>query len=77
MARRLNGNEKTEGMGKLLRLAAEDPSDLEVISAAAQDALMRMGEVKFDSKSRRFSALIARFRWEAAEGGRFERVQSG
>lgn len=61
----------------MLKLMAEDASDLEIISAASQDALMRMGEVAFDAKARRFSALVNRFRWEVADEGRFERVRAG
>lgn len=63
-------------MGQELRLLAEDAADLEIIAAAAQDALVRMGDVSFDPKARRFAALINRFRWEAAEAeGPFERAR--
>jgi hypothetical protein len=56
---------------------AEDAADLDIIAAAAQDALVRVGDVAFDKKARRFTALINRFRWEAAgENGPFERVRS-
>lgn len=55
---------------------AEDASDLEIISAAAQDALVRMGEAAFDPRARRFSALVNRFRWETANERRFERVRA-
>lgn len=64
-------------MSGKLKLLAEDAADLEVIAAAAQDALVRMGDVNFDQKARRFTAQIARFRWEdAQENGPFERVSS-
>ena len=60
-----------------LKLMAEDAADLDIIAAAAQDALVRVGDVAFDKKARRFTALINRFRWEAAgEHGPFERVRS-
>jgi len=60
-----------------LRLLAEDPGDLEIIAAAAQDALVRVGDLFFDPKIRRFSALINRFRWEQADqSGPFERVKA-
>ena len=60
-----------------LRLLAEDAADLDVVAAAAQDALVRMGDISFDKKARRFSALLNRFRWEdAKERGPYERVRS-
>ncbi|MBY0563788.1 MAG: DUF2948 family protein [Hyphomonadaceae bacterium] len=63
-------------MVQRLRLMAEDAADLEILSAAAQDALVRVGEIRYDQKSRRFSALINRFRWETADAGKFERVRA-
>ena len=45
--------------------------------AAVQDALVRVGEMSFDQKARRFTAMINRFRWEAAgEHGPYERIRS-
>lgn len=62
----------------LLRLMAEDEADLEIIGAAVQDALLRVGEMSFDKKTRRFTALINRFRWESAgEKGPYHRVRAG
>jgi len=61
----------------VLKLLAEDVADLDIIAAAAQDALVRMGDLSFDPKARRFTAIINRFRWETAEGeGPFERVRA-
>lgn len=61
----------------MLKLLAEDAADLEVIAAAVQDALVRVGDVSFDPKARRFTAMLNRFRWERAEGeGPFERVRA-
>lgn len=63
-------------MGQL-KLMAEDAADLEIIAAAAQDGLVRVGELKFDAKSRRFVVLMNRFRWETAkETGPFERIRA-
>lgn len=60
-----------------LRLMAEDAGDLDIIGAAVQDALVRVGEISFDKKARRFTVMINRFRWEAAgERGPYERVRS-
>jgi hypothetical protein len=64
-------------MSGMLKLMAEDASDLDIIAAAAQDALLRVGDVRYDQKARRFAAMINRFRWEqAGEKGPFERVRS-
>jgi len=64
-------------MSELLKLMAEDAADLEVIGAAVQDALVRMGDLSFDAKAHRFTAMVNRFRWEkAANGGPYERVRS-
>lgn len=64
-------------MPGLLKLMAEDAADLDIIAAAAQDALLRMADISFDKKARRFALLINRFRWEEAnETGPFERIRS-
>jgi hypothetical protein len=61
----------------MLRLMAEDGADLEIIAAAAQDGLLRVGDVTFDKRARRFTAPFNRFRWESAgERGPYERVRS-
>ncbi|MBC7767834.1 MAG: DUF2948 family protein [Phycisphaerales bacterium] len=60
-----------------LKLMAEDAADLEIISAAAQDAIVRMGDITIDRTQRRFTVLISRFRWEAADNNQpFERVRA-
>ena len=64
-------------MSRMLKLMAEDAADLDIIAAAAQDALLRVGDMSYDKKSRRFAALLNRFRWEQAdEKGPFERVRA-
>ena len=63
--------------GGMLKLMAEDAGDLDIIAAAVQDALVRVGDVSLDRKARRFTALINRFRWETAgENGPYERVRA-
>ncbi len=63
--------------GAPLKLMAEDAADLEIIGAAAQDALLRMGDITIDRKQRRFTAMISRFRWETADSGQnFERIRA-
>jgi hypothetical protein len=63
---------------KALRLIAETPGDLEILSAAIQDSVVKAGNLKFDAKARRFSLEFNRFRWEKADGRRKpkERVRS-
>ncbi len=64
-------------MSSLLKLMAEDAEDLDIIGAAVQDALLRMGDLSFDPKARRFTAMLNRFRWETAEdAGPYERVRA-
>ena len=64
-------------MSGMLKLMAEDGADLDIIAAAAQDALLRVGDISYDKKARRFAAVLNRFRWEeAGEKGPFERVRS-
>jgi hypothetical protein len=64
-------------MSGMLKLMAEDAADLDIIAAAAQDALLRVGDITYDSKARRFAALINRFRWEEADAkAPFERIRS-
>ncbi len=63
--------------GTSLRLTAEDGADLEIISAAMQDALVRMSEIAFDAKARRFTLQARRFRWESEKTGPpYERVHT-
>ena len=48
-----------------LRLLAEDAADLEVLSAAVQDAVARVADLSFEAGPRRFTLGLTRFRWEA------------
>lgn len=60
-----------------LKLAAEDKADLEIISAAAQDALVRVSDLAYDARARRFSLRIDRFRWESErQEPPFERISA-
>lgn len=64
-------------MSEGLKLLAEDAADLDIIAAAAQDALLRVRDITFDKKARRFAAFINRFRWETAgDFGPFERIRA-
>lgn len=48
-----------------LRLLAQDADDLAVISAALQDAVLKVGDIHFEAKARRLTVAMNRFRWEA------------
>ena len=63
-------------MGKAapLRLLAQDPEDLAIISAAMQDAVAKVGEISYEAKARRLTMAFNRYRWETGES---ERVRSG
>lgn len=56
-----------------LRLLAEDAEDMSVIAAALQDAVTKIGDIKFEKASRRLTIAFNRYRWEG-DGG--ERVRS-
>ncbi|MEO8812306.1 MAG: DUF2948 family protein [Caulobacteraceae bacterium] len=58
-----------------LRLLAEDADDLAVISAALQDAVTRIGDIRWEPRGRRLTIAFNRFRWEA-EAGAGERVRA-
>ena len=55
---------------KPLRLLAQDPEDLDIISAAMQDAVLKVGEIVYEKKSKRLTIAFNRYRWEAGGGAR-------
>ena len=57
-----------------LRLLAQDAEDLEVISAAMQDAVAKVGEITYEAGARRLTIGFNRYRWEADQS---QRVRSG
>ncbi len=59
-----------------LRLLAQDADDLAVISAALQDAVTRIGDIRWESAARCLTLSFNRFRWEVEEGAG-ERVRAG
>jgi hypothetical protein len=61
------------GEPKPLRLLAQDQEDLDVISAAMQDAVMKVGDIVYEPAAHRLTIAFNRYRWEA--GG--ARVRSG
>ncbi len=69
-----------------LKLIAFDTEDLDVVSAHLQDAVVRVGDMAFLPKEKRFVAVANRFDWANAarlspakgrEGSQFERRRSG
>jgi len=56
-------------------LAAQDAEDLEVISAQLQDAVAQLKDLVWLPKSRRFVALVNRFKWENAERNRADNLR--
>ena len=64
-----------------LAIRAEDADDLAILSALAQDAVLTVGDIAWDTRARRLALLVSRFRWEDAEAARaegrpFERVRA-
>jgi hypothetical protein len=60
-----------------LRLLADDADDLNLISAALQDAVLAIGDISFEKGPRRLTLAFNRFRWEAKRARRGgERVRS-
>lgn len=51
---------------KPLKLMALDAEDLEIISAHCQDAVLRLEDIGYVKKSRRFAIILNRFDWETA-----------
>jgi hypothetical protein len=58
-----------------LRLLAQEPEDLAVISAALQDAIAKIGDIRWDAQGRTLTLACNRFRWESG-GRKGERVRS-
>jgi hypothetical protein len=49
----------------LLKLVALDAEDLAIVSTHLQDAVLRVGDIVFLPKERRFAIEVRRFDWEA------------
>lgn len=52
-----------------LKLAAIDEEDLAVVSAHVQDAVLKVGDMVYLPKERRFALAMNRFAWETADDG--------
>jgi hypothetical protein len=53
----------------LLRLVALDAEDLAVLSAHVQDAVLKVGEMRWLPQDRRFALAMNRFAWETEQEG--------
>ena len=60
-----------------LRLLAQDADDLAVISAALQDAVAQVGDIEWDSRGRRLTIALNRYRCEAPGALLGERIRAG
>ena len=49
-----------------LKLLAHEAEDLAVISAALQDAVAKIGDIRWDAQGRTLTLACNRFRWEGA-----------
>jgi hypothetical protein len=56
-----------------LRLIALDADDLAIVSAYVQDAVLKVGEMIWLPREKRFVVTMKRFAWEAVMGGRRKR----
>lgn len=66
-------------MTNFLRIAALDETDLEVISAHVQDAVVRLGDIEYSARENRVILPMNRFAWEKPQGlfrKRYERRRS-
>jgi Protein of unknown function (DUF2948) len=64
-------------MREHLRLIALDEEDLAIISANLQDAVIRIGDMAYLPRGKRFALLAVRFDWVCAASGPNERCQTG
>lgn len=52
----------------LLKLIALDTDDLAIVSAHVQDAVTKIGDLKYDVAGKRFFVPLHRFAWEVGTG---------
>lgn len=60
----LDGAETVKADAAPLRLLAEDADDLQIISAALQDAILRPVDIQWERKARCLTLVLSRFCWE-------------
>jgi hypothetical protein len=67
----------SRAVGPALTLLANGAQDLDILSAALQDAICTIGDIQFEKSARRLTVSLNRFRWEAGTKLGGERVRSG
>ncbi len=64
-----------------IKLLIQDAEDLAVVAAHLQDSVVRVGDMRYLPRERRFVVLLNRFCWENAEEGKrlgpFRRARAG
>ena len=64
-------------MTEHLKLRAASPDDLQIISVVTQDAIARVGDMKFNKSAATLTLVLSRFKQESKNGNSGERVRSG
>jgi hypothetical protein len=64
-------------MPQCLRLIALDDEDLAIISANLQDSVIRVADMAYLPRTKRFALVAARFDWVCAASGSNERCETG
>lgn len=62
-------------MTKALRIAAQSPEDLTILSASLQDAILRIGDISYQKSAHALSLRISRFSHE--HQGQASRILAG
>jgi hypothetical protein len=62
--------------GGQLKLLAQDEEDLQVLSAALQDAVAKIGDIRWEPQGRRLTIELNRFLWESPTDGKPQRVRA-
>ena len=52
---------------KSLRLVAQDEEDLKILSAHLQDAILRVSDLTYLPRQRRFALVLNRYCWEGCD----------
>lgn len=60
-----------------LRLLAEDATDLQIMSAALQDAILRPKDIRWEKEARRVTIVLSRFCWECGGSRVMSAMQFG
>jgi len=66
----MNDRPAEAGNGERLRLRAEDATDLGIVAACLQDAVVRRRDMGWQRRRRRFAMLANRYMWERKGGFR-------